>query len=205
IYYKIYNILSDISSIKDRKISEKGRLGIWEKAIQKKLSINLPLLFKSKERLLLLNQVENYFRMTEKITRKYNIELKLPTIFPDAKERLCPYIEKNALFIRSDGKVSPCMEFAYPHSLYINMHQKLIHPIIFGDLLFEELKYVWNKPNYKAFRNTRRNVSQKIPWCGDCVFSPWCFFSRSNERDCFTNEPGCSECLYSIGLSICNI
>lgn len=205
IYSKIYSILSNISRIQDPKIAEKKKLEIWEKAFQKKLPINLPLLFKSEEKFTLFNLVDESLSITEKIAKKYGVETKLPKIFPEAKERKCPYVENNALFIRSDGKVAPCMEFAHSHPLYINMHRKAIRPIVFGDLMFEELKHVWNKANYKAFREVRRNMGDKIPWCGDCVFSPWCFFARTNERDCFTNEPGCSECLYSIDLSICNI
>ena len=32
-----------------------------------------------------------------------------------------------------------------------------------------------------------------------------CFYTKTNEMDCYINEPGCSECIYSVKLAQCNI
>lgn len=204
-YDKIYHMVINIEAIADQKIAQFEKQTIWEKMLEKKCPINFPFLLKSLNKLRILKKVQENFKLNEKIASKYCIELKLPKILPEAKERVCPYVQKKVIFIRSDGKVAPCMEFSYPHSLYINGHLKEIREILFGDLQFQELNFIWDKEKYRAFKDVRKNMPEKIPWCGDCVFSTWCFFARTNERDCFTNEPGCSECLYSVGLSLCNI
>ena len=201
-----YEILAENCGIRtETKVAEAYKK-LWDKALKNGYWINLPLLLISEERLKLANQVEEYFHRSERIANKYGLELRFPTVFPDAKKRSCPYVDRNAIFIRSDGEVAPCMNFAYTHQLYVNMHVKRVHEVIFGDLRKETLEGIWNSENYRAFRNVRKNIADNIPWCGDCPFSTkGCFFAETNERDCYANEPGCGECLYSVGLSRCNM
>ena len=141
-----------------------------------------------------------------KIAHEYQVDLKLPDLYPDAKERKCPYIDRNTMVVRSDGAAVPCLEFTYSHPMYVNMHLKKIHAVSFGDLKKETVKEVWNKESYKRFREIRRNMAENIPWCGDCPYSTLgCFYTKTNEIDCYINEPGCSECIYSVNLAQCNI
>lgn len=201
-----YEILAENCGIQaETKVAEAYKK-LWDKALENGYWINLPLLLASEERLKLANQVGECFRRSERIANKYGLELRFPTVFPDAKKRSCPYVDRNAIFIRSDGKVAPCMNFAYPHQLYVNMHVKRVHEVIFGDLRKETIEGIWNNENYRAFRNIRKNIGDNIPWCGDCPFSTLgCFFAETNGRDCYANEPGCDECLYSVGLSQCSM
>mgnify|MGYP000005727609 FL=1 len=179
---------------------------LWENAEKNGYWINLPLLFDSKDKINIISQVEESMEKSMKIAHEYQVDLKLPDLYPDAKERRCPYIDRNTMVVRSDGAAVPCLEFTYSHPMYVNMHLKKIHAVSFGDLKKETVKEVWNKESYKRFREIRRNMAENIPWCGDCPYSTLgCFYTKTNEMDCYINEPGCSECIYSVNLAQCNI
>ncbi len=178
----------------------------WRKAEDNGYWINLPLMFESIDKIKIISRVEKCFHECMRIASKYQIELKLPNLYPDARRRKCPYVDKNVAFIRADGKVTPCLEFAYSHPVYVNMHVKEVKEVIFGDLKSERIDDVWNKNSYVKFRKIRRSFTNNIPWCGDCSYSTMkCFFTKTNEMDCYTNEPGCNECIYSVNLAQCNI
>jgi radical SAM protein with 4Fe4S-binding SPASM domain len=180
---------------------------LWEKADENGYWINLPSLFNSTSKIELIEQVEECFHESKKIANEYQVDLRLPSLYPDAKKRSCPYVDGNVAVIRSDGKVVPCLEFAYSHPMYINAHVKHVSEVIIGDLRREKLEDIWNKESYSTFREIRRSFVKNIPWCGDCSYSTngGCYFTETNESDCRANEPGCSECVYSVGLAQCNI
>lgn len=178
----------------------------WKDAGEDGYWINLPLLFKSERKLKVIERVEEAFRRGERIAHEYQVDLRLPNLYPDAKERRCPYVDEGIMVVRSDGMAAPCLEFMYPHPIYVNAHLKEVRDVTFGDLGREEVEDVWNKDAYAKFREVRRNLAENIPWCGDCPYSTLgCFFAKTNDVDCHANEPGCSECLYSANLAQCNI
>jgi MoaA/NifB/PqqE/SkfB family radical SAM enzyme len=178
----------------------------WTEAEKKGYWINLPLLLSSTEKLEASTRLEEVFHESEKIAHEYQIYLKLPNLYPDAKERRCPYIEKGTLVIRSDGAASPCQEFMYTHPVYVNTHKKDIQEVIFGDAAKESIEEVWHRKPYTTFREIRQNMAGNVPWCGDCPYSALgCFYARTNDVDCYANAPTCNECLFSVGLAQCNI
>jgi len=178
----------------------------WRRAERKGYWINLPLLFTLKKVVKSIREVEECFERCLKVAREYQVDLDLPSVYPDAKRRSCPYVDVNAAFVRSDGKVVPCSEFAYRHPLYVNAHVKDVHEVVFGDLRKESIESIWNKDVYVNFRRIRRGLSENVPWCGDCPYSALgCFFTKTSELDCYSNSPGCNECLYSVGLARCNL
>jgi len=180
--------------------------GFWEEAGENGYWINLPLLFDSKDKIDMIDQVEEAINRSRKIAREYQVDLKIPSLYPDAKKRRCPYIDKNTMVVRSNGIAVPCLEFAYSHPMYVNTHLKKIHAVSFGDLEKETVRDIWNKETYIKFREIRRNLAENIPWCGDCPYSTLgCFYTKTNDLDCYANEPGCSECIYSVNLAQCNI
>ena len=178
----------------------------WDNADKNGYWINLPLFFDSTDKIEMIDKVEEIFRKSKKVADEYQIDLRLPSLYPDAKKRSCPYVDKSTTVVRSDGKVVPCLEFAYSHPMYVNTHMKEVNEVIFGNLKKEKLEDVWNKNIYVKFRETRKNFVKNIPWCGDCPYSTLgCFFTKTNELDCYANEPACNECIYSVGLAQCNI
>lgn len=178
----------------------------WKNAEENGYWINLPLLFDSKDKIEVINQVEETFRRSAKIASEYHVDLILPNLYIDAKERKCPYVERNTMVIRSDGLVAPCLEFMYSHPMYINAHLKNIHEVFFGSVKKEKVETIWKKAIYVDFRNVRRSMATRIPWCGDCPYSPLgCYYTKTNEFDCYGNEHTCNECVYSVNLAQCNI
>lgn len=201
--YEMFSVIysaeieSSLSRIIDKFWREAEEAGYW---------INLPLLFESIERVSIIEEIEKIFELSRKIARENGVFLSLPNLYPDAKDRRCPYVDKKAAFIRSDGAIAPCQEFAYKHPVYVNMHTKIVNPVIFGDSKREGIINIWNKKEYAAFREVREKMPENVPWCGDCLYSMFkCFFTETNSMDCFMNKPSCSECLYSANISQCNI
>jgi MoaA/NifB/PqqE/SkfB family radical SAM enzyme len=202
----IYESLSYIYGINTKLEASKIIEDLWHKAEKSGYWINLPLLFESVDKVTLSKEVEKVFDLSRKIAWEHGVNLILPSIYPDARSRKCPYVDRNTIFVRSDGAVSPCMEFAYRHMVYVNTHAKNIEPIIFGFLSKESIGEIWSRKEYSDFREVRRRMPENIPWCGDCLYSSAkCFFTQTNEMDCYLNKPGCSECLYSVNISQCNI
>lgn len=197
---RIYGL--DIEPKASKMISE-----FWSEAEKNGYWINLPLLFYLRDKIIEVNkEVKRVFEISRKIADEHGIEIRLPNLYPDAKERICPYVDKSTVFVRSDGVVAPCLEFAYSHSAYVNMHVKNVHAVSFGNLKEENIGELWNKEPYVSFREIRRKMSENIPWCGDCLYSPLgCYFTKTNSLDCYANEPGCNECFYSVNLVQCNI
>jgi len=197
--YRVYG--KDLGSTATATLSS-----ILKKAGEKGYWLNFPLFMKTKEEMGIVEKVAEVFHRSLKLARQYGVKLRLPAVYPDARKRHCPYVDKNAMVVRSDGKVVPCLEFAYTHPLYVNEHLKTVYEVIFGDLSKEEVDEVWEKEEYVRFRDVRRRFSDEIPWCGDCVYSTQgCFFVDTNEMDCYMNRPSCSECLYSVDLAQCNV
>lgn len=178
----------------------------WTEAEKKGYWINLPLLLSSAEKLEASTRLGGVFHESEKIAHEYHIDLRLPNLYPDAKERKCPYVEKETLVIRSDGAVSPCQEFMYTHPVYVNAHKKDMGEVILGDVTKESIEEIWRREAYINFREVRRDMAKNVPWCGDCPYSALgCFYTRTNDVDCYANAPTCNECLYSVNLAQCNI
>lgn len=202
-------VYESYSFIYGQSISRSNELSlreIWRKAGKLDLEVNLPLLIENKDLVRLIHQGEESFREAAKIAKKYSIDLDLPEIFPRSKDRKCPYVEKEAMVIRSDGKVVPCFNFIYTHLIFINNHYRTDYEVIFGDVNYESISEIWNSEKYVAFRKRLRDMQKNVPWCGDCPYSPLgCWFTRNNKMDCYGNEYSCSECLYSANIAKCII
>lgn len=199
-------ILGRAYGVNIRHKSAEKIINYWKKAEEAGYWINLPLLFDSKDKVEIIDQVKKAFLESAKIAQEYRIDLKLPRLFPDAKDRSCPYVNKNTMVVRADGIAVPCLEFMYQHPLYVNTHLKKIYNVPLGDLKREKVENVWSKETYAKFRDVRRNFAENIPWCGDCPYSTLkCFFTETNLLDCYANTPACSECVYSVNLAQCNI
>ena len=202
----INEILGKAYGVNIRQKTAEIIMDFWRKAEEAGYWINLPLPFNSRDKVEIINQVEKVFLESAKIAQEYQIDLKLPSLFPDAKDRSCPYVNKNTMVVRSDGIAVPCLEFMYPHPLYVNTYLKKIYDVPFGDLKSEKVGDVWSKEAYVKFRDVRRNFAENIPWCGDCTYSTLkCFFTETNKLDCYANTSACSECIYSVTLAQCNI
>ncbi|MEM3457556.1 MULTISPECIES: SPASM domain-containing protein [Thermofilum] len=169
-------------------------------------SLNVDISRDAVQRKELLSEVEMYIEKAASIAKEYGLEVKLPNVYADANKRSCPYIDLNYAMILWNGDVVPCMDLAYTHPLYTNLHPKTIKKLVFGNVEKQSLSDVWSSSSFKWFRETRKNLSKNVPWCGDCQFATRdCWYIRVNEYDCYGNEVGCNECIYSAGLAHCLI
>ncbi len=179
---------------------------IWRRLESRGYGLNEDLVLDALRRKELLDEVEEKLREAEEVAAEYGVELDAPGVYADSTRRSCPYIDMDTAMVLASGEVVPCMDFAYTHTLYVNMHLKTIRRVSFGNLGEMSMEEIWNSPRYRSFREVRRNFSRNIPWCSDCPFSTrHCWYTVENVYDCYGNEAGCNECIYSTGLAKCII
>ncbi len=177
-----------------KKLSERG------------YTANVTALCEEQHKIELALRVREVLERAQKVAESRGIMIKVPKIFSDSSERACPYEEKGSIYVRRDGKVAPCMEFAYTHPEYVNAHHKQVYEYIVGDVNEETLPKIVSSERFMNLSRMRRNLNANCPWCGDCPFSEVeCWFIKDNMLDCYGNSPSCSECLYSSGLASCII
>ncbi|RLE60396.1 MAG: radical SAM protein [Thermoprotei archaeon] len=201
----VYDVLSQIYS--GRSTGAKVQyLLLWKKLSEKNYSINPDIVKDVLQKKRFLNDVEKTLEEARKIAKEKGIEARIPSVYADANNRSCPYINEDAAMVTAAGDVVPCMDFAYAHPLYVNGHVKWIKKIVFGNLREKNMEEIWNSQRFVEFRKVRKNMSKTIPWCADCPFSTrYCWYVQDNSYDCYGNETGCNECIYSAGLAHCII
>lgn len=131
---------------------------------------------------------------------EHNINIILPNTSLKT-ERLCPFIYDYAVYIRYDGKVSPCIYYSHDWNNVFYGIDRDIQAVIFGDLNKSSLKEVWLDKRYVRFRFTTSFMH--MPSCLDCPLMEYCLLTKSNEFDCWGNTPTCAHCPYSRGFTYC--
>ncbi len=129
------------------------------------------------------------------------VEVNLPYMKPSL-ERRCPYAFNNAVFIRWDGKVAPCMAYAHTWRMRLMNVTRRIEAVVFGEV-GEGLTRVWKRSDYASFRF--RALVGYMPSCLDCRMREYCEVTLSNERDCWGNSPSCHFCPFLHGMVQCPI
>ncbi len=208
-YRAVYQMLGEIYG----KYGGSARGGAYEKYMElwrrlesRGYGLNEDLVFDAVKMKPLLDRVEEKLREAERVAAEYGVELEAPGVYADSTRRSCPYIDSDTAMVVASGDVVPCMDFAYTHTLYVNKHLKIIRKVSFGNLAEKSMSEIWNSPRYRRFREVRRNFSRNVPWCADCPFSTrHCWYTVENRYDCYGNEAGCNECIYSTGLAKCII
>lgn len=116
------------------------------------------------------------------------------------KEFSCPFIDNNAVFVRADGDVAPCMQLLHNCYTYLYDEKRCIERQAYGNLLEQSICEIYNKKEYVAFRERVRNFH--FSNCTGCTTG--CFMRESNLEDCMCNtKPTCGGCLWSLGIISC--
>lgn len=115
--------------------------------------------------------------------------------------RSCPFAENRSLYVRVDGKVTPCMFLAYTWSIVIDDTERHVEEYIIGDALRESFIDIWRRHSKMYFKL----VFNYMPSCLDCTQRKWCSYTLSTEADCWGNIPNCSFCPYHYRFSYCPI
>ncbi len=115
----------------------------------------------------------------------------------------CPYMSNDAVYIRCDGLVSPCMFFSHKWKVFIQGIEREVYPVIFGDVVNTSLVDIWRSEKYAKFRF--RVLMRQFPSCLDCDLVNYCTFTLSNEHDCWGNSPSCAFCPFARNLAYCPV
>ena len=115
------------------------------------------------------------------------------------EEHVCPFISRNAVFVRWDGKVVPCMQLLHSCYTYLYEEKRKITSFSYGSVADRTLIQCWNDPDYKGFRERVRIFY--FPFCTIC----WgCEDRKENLMDCVYGEaPTCGACLWASGKIFC--
>ncbi|MBC7109959.1 MAG: hypothetical protein PWR13_1024 [Archaeoglobi archaeon] len=186
-YPKKERFLLDVAT--GRKDAVKLYNRIWERVREEGYTINLHRILIEEERIRLAERAERILESCREISEEYGIQLEVPEVFGEERERECPY--SDGVFIRADGMMSPCMEFAYAHPEYLNNHEKRVSSY---SLSLEDME--------DGFQERKKRLNELTPWCGNCPYVSFCWYVEES-RDCYANRPSCGECLYSAGISKC--
>ncbi|MHA1870020.1 MAG: SPASM domain-containing protein, partial [Promethearchaeota archaeon] len=170
------------------------------------IDINFSKLIMTFKRSQILSDAETLLKEAKELAKRKGIFLETPPIFPELKERRCPYIERDAAVINVHGDVIPCYNYIHDSVSYIDGNMRSESKISFGNINTSDLKTIWNSQKYMDFRAMLKgdNFNKNVPYCGDCPYvMANCFYTKNNESDCYGNKPGCNQCLYSYNLIKC--
>ncbi|NQV32981.1 MAG: SPASM domain-containing protein, partial [Phycisphaeraceae bacterium] len=150
-----------------------------------------------------INKTQEVFAEARSLAERLGINLNLPPLFVDPDKRQCPFIARQALFVTVDGSFAPCYNLAHTHSLYINRHLRNESSYTLGSIS-QSVPLAVICGSHVSLFSRLQSMKEDVPWCGDCIYSTQnCYYVDNNESDCYGNQPGCNECLYSTGFVKC--
>lgn len=115
------------------------------------------------------------------------------------EEDRCPFITNNAVFIKWNGDVTPCMQMLHGTKTYLYEEERTVHAVSYGNVYEQSLSDCWNDEKYRKFRTRVREFY--FPFCRYCE---GCEDRKSNLSDCFVSEaPACGACLWASGRVFC--
>ena len=115
------------------------------------------------------------------------------------RNNYCPFIRPGSLALSCHGYVSPCPPLLHSYACYVRGWKKSFRRCEFGNLNEQSLKFIWEQPDYAAFRERVRKF--EFSPCVDCG---GCEDSEKNEKDCQGNPfPVCGDCLWARGVLRC--
>lgn len=144
--------------------------------------------------------MENYLNVVGKLSLEYNVQV-IKSNFKIKAQRVCPFSMENAMYIRWDGLVTPCIHYAHNYTFFIFGVKREIKSVVFGDVKKENLISIWRKLNYSSFRFKALTGYQ--PSCLDCELSSYCSLTLTNTLDCWANTPTCAHCPFLYGIALC--
>ncbi len=146
-------------------------------------------------------EVQGVFDEARAVALETGIDLELPLAVPKSV-RKCDFVEEGAAFVSWDGKVHPCYFLWHRFRSFIDGHEKLVKPKVFGDLSEQGILEIWNSPAYRGFR--RNVIGYDYPYCFNCSFA-LCDSVQTDdfEQDCYLNTEPCAACLWCQGVFHC--
>jgi len=146
-------------------------------------------------------EVQSVFDEARAVAVAAGIALELPLAVPKSA-RKCDFVEEGAAFVSWDGNVHPCYFLWHRYRCFIDGHEKLVKPKVFGNLAERDILEIWNSPAYRQFRENV--IGYDYPYCFNCSFA-LCDSVQTDdfEQDCYLNTEPCAACLWCQGIFHC--
>ena len=111
----------------------------------------------------------------------------------------CKFVREGMTFLRSDGKVCPCMALLHNGYTWMNDVRRKITYCAFGTIREQGLSEIWNSPEYRSFRRKFDDFD-----FASCLYCGHCELFAENKEDCIGNtHPTCGGCLWAEGVRSC--
>ncbi len=114
-------------------------------------------------------------------------------------QRRCRFVERRALVVGWDGRVSPCYPLLHTYPYYVYGTRKEVSRYVLGRVTETPLADIWTSAEYVRFRARVRAFD--FPSCVDCGLER-CDIRAANQ-DCQGDGPSCADCLWAQGLIQC--
>jgi len=145
-------------------------------------------------------RLRSYIDKASSMASEYGIALSIPRDGVTGK-RICPFVNKKAIFISWDGHVSPCIYYAHNWRASFFGRERTIYRVTFGNIREGDLMTIWKNPEFIMFKFKTRFF--EYPSCLDCDLMEICSLTKSNEVDCYGNSPTCASCPYAHDIVRC--
>jgi putative metalloenzyme radical SAM/SPASM domain maturase len=146
-------------------------------------------------------EVQSVFDEARAVAAEVGIDLELPLAVPKSV-RKCDFVEEGSAFVSWDGNVHPCYFLWHRYRCFLDGHEKLVKPKVFGNLPEQGVLDIWNSPAYRRFRENV--IGYDYPYCFNCSFA-LCDYVQTDdfEQDCYVNTEPCAACLWCQGVFHC--
>ncbi len=115
--------------------------------------------------------------------------------------RLCPFMERGTLFVKSSGEAAPCPELAYDHrAIYFGV-ERLHRAYSPGHTGRMSLREIWEVPEFVRLRQDF--YYYEFPDCSSCHNPGRCYHRTEENGDCYNHTTPCGECLWAKNIVLC--
>lgn len=141
-------------------------------------SLSLPVNPAMEKEVLVVSGDEEYRELMERFhgikkdAESRDTEIYFNIVSPLMKESFCSENIGRALVVGSDGCVSPCVMGCLPvkgdNFYYFGGKKRKVEKIVFGNIADQQLNIIWNKKEYKSFRDKlNRGIMDYL--CKSCM------------------------------------
>lgn len=152
-----------------------------------------------------MEEIDTHFRNARISADKRGIDLLLPPLYAQVNgQRVCPFIDQDAVFIEANGRVMPCHFLWHTCPSRVNNSAIQVQQRVFGSIAEESLESIWQKAEYAAFR-AEASQNEYAP-CWSCTSAPCADLVVANlldMHDCYGSRVPCGHCMWSIGWLQC--
>ena len=111
----------------------------------------------------------------------------------------CKFVREGMTFVRSDGKIAPCMALLHNGYTWLHDIERKITHCSFGHIREQGLSDIWQSAEYKSFRRKFDEFD-----FASCLYCGHCELFSENQEDCIGNtHPACGGCLWAEGVLSC--